>query len=112
MVDGLDFDRPFFGDVFPISFRFVSSMYWPSRIFGVLTIAQIMNAVYQTGGMESEVLYAFAALPILLSFVLGLESLLLNAFLNYFGDSVFFYYLDQTDMFFQSPKAPILLSCA
>ena len=89
---------------FPISFRFFSSMYWPSRIFGVLTIVQILNAIYQTGGMESEVLYAFAALPILLSFVLGLESLLLNAFFSILG-ILCIYYLDQIGHVFPNPKS-------
>ena len=89
---------------FPLSFRFFSSMHWPSRIFGILTITQIINAIYQTGGMESEVLYAFAALPILLSFVLGLESLLFNAFLSILG-ILCIYYLDQIGHVFPNPKS-------
>jgi signal transduction histidine kinase len=89
---------------FPFSLRFFSSMYWPSRIFGIVTIAQIMNAIYQTGGMDSEVFYAYAALPILLSFVLGLESILFNAILSFTG-ILCIYYLDQIGHEFPNPQS-------
>ena len=79
-------------------------MYWPSRIFGLVTIAQISNAIYQTGGMESEVFYAYAALPILLSFVLGLESILFNAILSFVG-IFFIFYLDQIGHEFPNPQS-------